>query len=357
VAGIEKIRFGGRMFGFGSIHNSFGESGNRLSRGARFALTLLMTGFMSAAAPALATGASAKKLTSTTIALNWKAEPQFGGFFAADALGAFKKQKLNVTIQTGGAGTPVIQMLAAGKVDFGIVSADELIMSRSAGSDVVALFAVFQTNPQALMTHSERDFKRWQDLFTNSGTLEWQKGLPYAQFLLQQLKNQKLNPVVIQAPYLGGIGNFLADPKISQQSFITSEPIAAERAGRHVRTFLIAEAGFNPYTTVLAARGELVKKDQDMVKRVVAAIREGWQQYLQHPETVNARMHQLNPSMDEKTFLSSAAAQKALIETPETKSHGLGFMSQNRWTELAHQLKSLGLTQTEPHAESLFFNF
>ena len=230
-------------------------------------------------------------------------------------------------------------------------------MSRSAGSDVVALFAVFQTNPQALMAHSERDFKRWQDLFTNSGTLEWQKGLPYAQFLLQQLKNQKLAVGVNQVPYLGGIGNFLADPKISQQSFITSEPLAAERAGRHVQTFLIADAGFNPYTTVLAARGEMVKKDQDMVKRMVAATREGWQQYLQHPAEVNARMHQLNPSMDEKTFLSSAIAQRPLIETPETKIHGLGFMSRNRWSELVHQLKSLGLTQAEPQAESLFSNF
>ncbi len=309
---------------------------------------------VAATTPATSAATTEAKAT-TTIALNWKAEPQFGGFFAAEVSGAFKKQNLAVTIQAGGAGTPVIQMLAAGKVDFGIVSADELVMSRANGSDVVAVFAVFQTNPQAVMVHEERGFARWQDVFTNSGTLEWQKGLPYAQFLLQQLKLQKLETSVALAPYLGGIGGFLADSKVSQQSFITSEPIAAEHAGKKVKSFLIADAGFNPYTTVLATRESLVRKNHAMVKNMVAAVRSGWMEYLKDPKIANSVMEKLNPSMDARTFSASAAAQKKLIETPETIRSGLGIMTNMRWAELTHQLKSLGLTRDEPQADRMFF--
>src|ERR1700684_3655251 len=68
------------------------------------------------------------------LALNWKPEPEFGGFYAAP----YAKYGLDVDILPGGAGTPTVQMVGAGSVDFGIVSADEIILARSHGNDVVA---------------------------------------------------------------------------------------------------------------------------------------------------------------------------------------------------------------------------
>ena len=93
------------------------------------------------------------------LALNWKAEPQFGGFYAAQVLGLYTKNGLDVTIIEGGSGTPTIQVLGAGKVDYAIVSADEVVISHDRGAkNVVALFATFQTNPQAIMAHAARGF-------------------------------------------------------------------------------------------------------------------------------------------------------------------------------------------------------
>ena len=86
--------------------------------------------------------------------LNWVPEPQFGGFYEAERIGAFKKHGLDVEIVPGGAGSPTVQMIGAGSVEFGIVSADEIVVARSRGNDVVALFAVYQTNPQGVMTPS-----------------------------------------------------------------------------------------------------------------------------------------------------------------------------------------------------------
>ena len=51
-------------------------------------------------------------------------------------------------------------MLGAGKVDYAIVSADEVVIAHDRGAkNVVALFATFQTNPQAIMAHAERGFR------------------------------------------------------------------------------------------------------------------------------------------------------------------------------------------------------
>ena len=89
----------------------------------------------------------------TKLGLNWKPEPQFGGFYEALRTEQFKKNNLNVEIIPGGSGTPTIQMLMAGKLDLAVVSADEILLSyeRQNTEKIVALFAVYQKNPQILM--------------------------------------------------------------------------------------------------------------------------------------------------------------------------------------------------------------
>jgi len=75
--------------------------------------------------------ASCGKSVKTRLALNWKPDPQFGGFYAAP----YQKQGLDVEILPGGAGTPTVQMIGAGSAEFGIVSADELVVARARGND------------------------------------------------------------------------------------------------------------------------------------------------------------------------------------------------------------------------------
>ncbi len=79
--------------------------------------------------------------------------------------GFYAKNSLDVSIIEGGSGTPTIQVLGAGKVDYAIVSADEVVISHDRGAkNVVALFATFQTNPQAIMAHAERGFHSVEDV-------------------------------------------------------------------------------------------------------------------------------------------------------------------------------------------------
>jgi NitT/TauT family transport system substrate-binding protein len=283
------------------------------------------------------------------LALNWKAEPQFGGFYAARDIGAFAKNGLDVAIIEGGSGTPTIQVLGAGKVDYAIVSADEVVISHDRGAkNVVALFATYQTNPQGIMTHAERGFASLEQVLKSGGILLWQAGLPYAQFL-----TKKYGPLTVTtAPYLGGIGNFQKDPQLSQQCFVTSEPLTARRAGLKVATFLIAQSGYNPYTTVLVTTRDHLDKSPDEVKRFVAAVRAGWQAYLADPTATNAAMAQLNKAMDTQTFRDSAAAQVDLIKTKDIKA--VGEMSLARWQTLVDQLTELKVIKRSVDAKALF---
>lgn len=285
------------------------------------------------------------------LALNWKPEPQFGGFYAARMFDLDKKNGFEFDVIAGGAGTPVIQMIGAGKIDFGIASADEVVMSQSRGSDLVAIFAVYQTNPQGIMTRDERGFESLADVFRGNGTIAMQKGLPYAVFLQRKYAAGKRATIV---PYVGGISNFMADHQHSQQCFVTSEPLLARKQGAKVKTFLVAESGFNPYTTVLVAKRSFVEKNGEKVKKVVEAVRAGWRKYLDDPTAVDKKMNELNPSMDLETFKASGTAQRSLIETEDTKKTKLGKMSEERWADLVEQLLSMKVIEKSVNAKSLF---
>ena len=236
------------------------------------------------------------------LALNWKAEPQFGGFYAAQILGEFKKQGLDVEIIEGGSGTPTVQMLANKKVDFAVVNSDEIIISqeRNPKNLIVALFATYQINPQIIMLHESRNFRSLKELFQNDGVLALQSGLSYSQYLVNKFQPIKVRLV----PYQGGISHLLGHNDYSQQGFATSEPLLAKKAGLKIKTFLVADEGYNPYTTVLAVHENRLK-DKVLVKKFVTAVQNGWAAYLKDPTLTNQKMAQINKAMDPETFKES----------------------------------------------------
>jgi NitT/TauT family transport system substrate-binding protein len=298
--------------------------------------------------PSAGGGAAGAPRRAVKLALNWVPEPEFGGFYAAREAGDFSRAGLDVEILGGGAGVPVVQMVATGRADFGTIGGDELVTARSRGADVVALFATFQTSPQGIMVHASRKLASLRDAF-RSGTVAIEPGLAYGAYLKKQFPWDGARIV----PYDGGVARFLSDPSFAQQCYVTSEPIAARQKGGDPQVFLIAEAGYNPYTTVVVTRSALVTDKPDMVRAFVRAIAEGWRRYLSDPAPVNALLGRLNPAMDAPTLAAAAEAQKPLIETDETRQLGLGAMTAERWTTLAAQLHDLGLVEKTPVASEL----
>jgi NitT/TauT family transport system substrate-binding protein len=280
--------------------------------------------------PANAPGTSPK----VRLALNWVPEPEFGGFYAAQQAGDYKAANLNVEILPAAAGAPTWQIVGAGQVEFGIASADEVVIARTRGADVVAVFAVYQTCPQGIMVHKSRGLTSLADVF-KSGTLAVENGLPYLPWLQKKYDTSGVKMVT----YSGGITEFLADKNYAQQCFVTSEPLAAARQGSDPQTFLIADSGYNPYTAVIITRASYARDNRATVDAFVAATTKGWQKYLTDPSSANQFMATLNKDMDLQTFADVAKTQEKLIQPEGLKD--LGSMTEERWRELIEQLVQL----------------
>lgn len=284
------------------------------------------------------------------LGLNWKAEPEFGGFYAAADILNKKGVKLNVI--EGGSGTPTIQMLASKKITFGIVSGDELITARDRGIDLVAVFAVYQTSPQGIMVRDDSPWKNLEQLLNDEkAVLAVQMGLPYVSFLKKKYPKMKVKLV----PYQGGIGPFLAQKNYAQQAFLTAEPLSAAKAGVKTRGFTLDEVGFNPYLAVVAVHRETLNAQKKQLEPIIKAFREGWELYLSHPLEFDKQMHKINPSMSLETFQESGKAQLQLVKP--SKDFLVGSMSEDRWKSLSLQLKDLELIKKPQDPKNYFFNF
>mgnify|MGYP002144337080 CR=1 FL=1 len=182
------------------------------------------------------------------------------------------------------------------------------------------------------MSHENQNYKTLSDLFKDKeAIISLQKGLPYVDYLIH-----KFTPIQAKlVPYTGGVGLFEKNEKMAQQGFITSEYLIAQNLKIKSKAWLVADEGFNPYIATLAVREKYLKKNPELVKKVVEATREGWLQYLKSPQTTNRLMNQKNPSMSFEMMNLSLTSDKfytneeALVKVVNPLSSDLNVLRQN----------------------------
>jgi NitT/TauT family transport system substrate-binding protein len=299
---------------------------------------------------------TAQAAEKVRVQLNWLPEPEFGGIYEAERARLFERAGIEVEILKGGPDVPALQMAAAGRVQFAIAAADEVVALREKGADVVALFATYQTSPQAIMVKRSRPVAGIKALLDTGGTLIAQPGLAYLKWLRSRYDLSKTRIV----PYGSGAMAQFLDPKatdVAMQCFLPAEPVTARRRGVESNVFLIANTGFNPYAAVVVTSGEYLRGHRESCRALVAALRAGWRAYLDDPAPANAIMARLNTAMDLAAFAEAAELQRDLLESPDTRLLGLGAMSEQRWDHLIKQLLDLRIIDVPMLGRDCFVTF
>ena len=96
------------------------------------------------------------------------------------------------------------------------------------------------------------------------------------------------------------------------QGYVTSEPYAVEKPGKFKpKIFLLADQGFNTYSTLIETRRDLVEKKPDLVQRFVDASIIGWYNYIYGDnKPANAMIKKQNPEMTDELLAYSVAKMK-----------------------------------------------
>jgi len=287
-------------------------------------------------------------LDKVSFGTNWLPEGEHGGFFQALADGTYKNYGLDVTIVPGGPNDNNRMLLIAGKLDF-FMSANTLMSFDAVANNVplVTVAAMFQKDPQVFLTHPESKVSKLEDLKPLTLLVSKEGLTSYFQWLKSDygFSEQKVRP------YTFNPQPFLVNGQSAMQGYVTSEPFAIEKAGGFKPgIILLADYGFNDYSTLIETRRDLIDKKPDLVQRFVDASVIGWYHYLYGDNAAgNALIKKLNPEMTDELLAYSVSKMKeyGIVDSGDTLRDGIGAMTDARVASFFDKMVRAGVVRSD----------
>ena len=290
--------------------------------------------------------AAAQTLDKVSFGTNWLAEAEHGGHYQALADGTYRRYGLDVTIVPGGPQVNNRILLPVGRLDF-YMSANTLQGFDAVEQNIptLAVAAMFQKDPQILMAHPGEGIEKFEDLKKLTLFISKEGLASYFQWLRADFGFSEAQV----KPYTSNPQPFLADKKSAMQGYLTSEPYAVEKvAGFKPKVFLIADQGFNSYSTLIETRRDLVEKRPDMVQRFVDASIIGWYNYIYHDNrAANALIKRQNPEMTDELLAYSIAKMKeyGIVDSGDATTLGIGAMTDERMKNFYDKMVRAGVVK------------
>jgi NitT/TauT family transport system substrate-binding protein len=288
--------------------------------------------------------ASAQALDKVSFGTNWVAEAEHGGFYQALADGTYRRYGLDVTIVPGGPNVNNRILLPVGKIDF-FMSANSLQSFDAVEQNIptLAVAAMFQKDPQVLIAHP--DVAKFEDLKGRTLFVSKEGIASYYQWLKADYGFSEARV----KPYTFNPQPFLADKSSAMQGYVTSEPYEIEtKGGFKPKVFLLADQGFNAYSTLIETRRDLVAQKPDLVQRFVDASIIGWYNYIYGDNKAgNDLIKKGNPEMTDALLAYSVAKMKefGIVDSGDTAALGIGAMTDARTKSFFDKMVRAGVVK------------
>jgi NitT/TauT family transport system substrate-binding protein len=206
---------------------------------------------------------------------------------------------------------------------------------------------MFQKDPQVFLTHPESKVTKLEDLKPLTLFISKEGIAGY----LQWLKSDYGFSDARVKPYTFNPQPFIADKRSAMQGYVTSEPFAVEKvAGFKPDVLLLADYGFNTYSTLIETRRDLIDDKPDLVQRFVDASIIGWYNYIYGDNSKgNALIKKLNPEMADDVLANSVVRMKdyGIVDSGDSLKDGIGAMSDARMMSFFDKMARAGVVRSD----------
>jgi len=162
-------------------------------------------------------------------------------------------------------------------------------VQQSGAFPTVSIMAPFAKNPQILMWNPEQyHFTSFADIGKSDATVLYFQGGVFMDYLV---KNGMVREDQLDGSYDGAPARFVADPKVVQQGFATSEPYTYEHVIKDfmkpVDYLVIADSGYDIYSQTLSARAEVMSDEAACFKKLVPMVQQAEVGFYADPAPTN----------------------------------------------------------------------
>lgn len=256
-------------------------------------------------------------LTKLRLQLRWDHQFQFAGYYAADWLGFYREEGLDVELvpalsMAGGQLTIAAAMgeLAEGRADFAIGAADALI-AIDRGQDLVIASPVFQRSAAVYVALAQTPLETPGDLLKLriSRSPDDLIDIEFRAALKEEGLRMEAADWVSHRP---GVDALIEGEVQAIPGYSISLPYTIGSHGLQLRTITPMQYGVSFYGDAIVARGELVRKQPAAVEAFVRASLKGWAYALDRPNEIAVRIARELPRLEPVDDLFAFNAFQAL---------------------------------------------
>jgi len=304
-----------------------------------------------AVAGVLFAAAPARAADDVAVQLDYLVRGNHAMFFVGKEKGYFAQNGINVTdIRKGTGSGNALKLIANGNAEFGFSDLPTLLVGRSQSLPVVALAAVNQKSPLAVISvKAKHPLAKPSDL-TGKNIGVHPSGSTYiflkAFFAKNGLNLAEFKQSTMSPPY----ENMLVLGRVDVvPGYVDAEvpELEAKTGGPGSLSIMLgADFGYKAYGSGLFASEKMVAEKPDLVQRFVKGYIQAFQFVIDNPKEAVNIIVRANPEYKgkEDTLLKQIEADiKMTFFSDYTKTNGIGAISPVQWRETAQVLQEQGV--------------
>jgi signal transduction histidine kinase/CheY-like chemotaxis protein len=285
---------------------------------------------------------SADRLEQVTLQLGWKHQFQFGGYYAALEKGFYSVAGLDVNFLEGGPGKTCVLIMMSGRAQFCADDGDN-IFHFIKGVPLVALAAIFQNSPTALLTLRDSGLNTPHDLI-GKRVEAIHGGFPMPEIMAMfRREGVSLNKIEKKEDSFG-VDKLINGDVDAIYGYVSNEPKLLEKKGVAYNLIRPRSYGIDFYGDSLFTSKQEVEDHTERVKAFREASLRGWRYAMANQEEiVDLILRKYNRQLSKDHLLYEARTIEKLMQI---KLVEVGHMNPARWRHMADLMVDQGLVKS-----------
>ncbi len=302
--------------------------------------------------------APAQPLTPLRVGLDWTPNTNHTGLYVARDQGYYQEQGLDVAILGAQEGGTVEQLVASGRLDFGISYQEAVTYARVEGVPIVSIAAIIQHNTSGFASRADKGITRPRDF---AGKKYGAFGSPIEQATIKGLMEcdgagDRFDQV--EFVDIGSTDFFVATERGDVDFawiFKGWTGVEAEVRGVPLTILMMNDLQCIPdyYTPVLITSERMIAEKPDLVRRFLAATSAGYRFAIEKPDEAADLLLKAAPELDAALVKRS---QQYLASQYQAEAPRWGEQKLDIWRDYAQWMADRGLIARMIEPEKAFTN-
>ncbi|ACL25975.1 ABC transporter substrate-binding protein [Chloroflexus aggregans] len=323
-----------------------------------FLLTLVILLTACGGGAATPTTPTQAPLTKVRVGLDWTPNTNHTGLYVAQAKGYYAQQGLEVEILGAQEGGTVEQLVATGRLDFGISHQEGVTQARVEGVPIVSIAAIIQHNTSGFASRAEEGITSPRDFI---GKKYGAFGSPVEQAVIKGLLEcAGVGDQFDQVQFVDiGSSDFFVATERDEVDFVWIfkgwTGIEAEVRGVPLNIVMMNDLQCIPdyYTPVLITGEKLIAEQPDLVRRFLAATSAGYRFAIEQPGEAADILLKAAPELDAELVRRS---QQYLAGQYQAEAARWGEQKLEVWRAYAQWMADRNLIARMIEPEKAFTN-